>query len=144
MGLYRGWVLGGVEKKAEEMAEEQLSMIDIVILDWTINVLGEDHSLEKFIEAVPGFFNSKFVKDLREHLPDDLSRRLHFAFREFLGRTLSSNSVIDSVKLHRLGISLTAINLNRFFGILEIFNDILFKHWDQVPKTVEIWHTLAP
>ncbi|KAH9995056.1 hypothetical protein BJV77DRAFT_268927 [Russula vinacea] len=95
MWLYHGWVLGGVEKKAEEMAEEQSSNIDVGILDWTINALGEDHSLEKFIEAVPGFFNSKLVKDLREHLPDDLSRRLHFAFREFLGRTLSSNSVID-------------------------------------------------
>ena len=144
MRLYRGWMLGGVEKKAEEMAEEQSSKIDVGILDWTINALDEDHSLEKFIEAVPGFFNSKLVKDLREHLPDDLSRRLHFAFREFLGRTLSSNSVIDKVKLHRLDISLTAINFIDVFGVPAILENILTEHWDQVPKTVEMWHTLAP
>ena len=144
MRLYRGWMLGGVEKKAEEMAEEQSSKIDVGILDWTINALDEDHSLEKFIEAVPGFFNSKLVKDLREHLPDDLSRRLHFAFREFLGCTLSSNLVIDKVKLHRLDISLTAINFIDVFGVPAILENILTEYWDQVPKTVEMWHTLSP
>jgi Family of unknown function (DUF6535) len=141
---HRGWMSGGVEKKAEEMAEEQSSKIDVEILGWTISALGDGHSLEKFVEAIPGFFNSKLVKNIQERFPYDLSIRFRLALRGFLGCTLSSNSVIDSVKLHRLGISLTAINLNRFFGILEILNDILFKHWDQVPKTVEIWHTLAP
>ena len=141
---YYSWMLGGVEKKAEEMAEEQSSRIDVGIFDWTISALGDDHSLEKFIEAVPGFFNSKLVEDLRGHLPDDLSIRLYFTIRGFLGRTLSSNSVIDSVKLHRLDISLTAINLTRFFGVKRFLEYILINHWDQVPKTVEIWHTLAP
>ena len=140
----RDWMLGGLEKRAEEMAEEQSSKIDVGILGWTISALGDDHSLEKFIEAVPGFFNSKLVKDLREHLPDDLSIRFYHAFRGFLGRTLSSNSVIDSVKLYRLDISLTAINFIRSFGVSDILQYILFLQWDQVPKTVEIWHTLAP
>ena len=141
---YYSWMLGGVEKKAEEMAEEQSSKIDVGIFGWTISALGDDHSLEKFIEAVPGFFNSKLVKDFREHLPQDLSIRLYFTIREFLRRTLSSNSVIDSVKLHRLDISLTAINWNRFFGVKHFLEYILINHWDQVPKTVKIWHTLAP
>ena len=57
---------------------------------------------------------------------------------------LSSNSVIDRVKLHRFDISLTAINLIRSFGAEDILQYILFHHWDQVPKTVEILHTLAP
>jgi hypothetical protein len=142
--VYRGWMLGGVEKKAEESAEEQSSKIDVGILDWTISALGDDHSLEKFIEAVPGFFNSKLVKDIQERLPIDLSVRFYQALKEFLVRTLSSNSVIDKVKLHRLDISLSAINFKRFFGVLEILEYILLYHWDQVPKSVEICHTLAP
>ena len=142
---YRGWISRGMEKITEEMAEEQSSEIDIGILRWTIDALGDDHSLEKFIEAVPGFFDSKLVKDIQEHFPRDLSIKLYFAFRGFLSRTLSSNLVIDSVKLHRLDISLTAINLIRSSGDPHnIIQYILFRHWDQVPKTVEIWHTLAP
>jgi hypothetical protein len=142
MYVYRGWMLGGVEKKAEELAEEQSSKIDVGILDWTISALGDDHSLEKFIEAVPGFFNSKLVKD--ERLPYELSISFYQALKGFLGRTLSSNSVIDKVKLHRLHISLTAINLNRFFGVSEILQYIFRNHWDQLPESVEICHTLAP
>jgi Family of unknown function (DUF6535) len=142
--FYRRRMLGSVEKKAEELAEEQSSEIDVGILDWTISALGDDHSLEKFIEAVPGFFNSKLVEDIQERLPYDLSMRFYHALRGFLGRTLSSNLVIDKVKLYRLGISLSAINFCRFVGVLEILQYILYNHCDQVPKTVEIRHTLAP
>ena len=114
------------------------------ILGWTISALGDDHSLEKLIEAVPGFVNSKLVKDIQKHLPWNLSTRFYYAFRGFLGLTLSSNSVIDKVKLHRLDISLTAINSIHVFDVGAILEIILTEHWDQVPKTVEIWHTLAP
>jgi hypothetical protein len=43
-----GWVLGGVKKKAEEMASKQSSEIDVRILDWTISALGDDDSGEVF------------------------------------------------------------------------------------------------
>ncbi|KAF8470277.1 hypothetical protein DFH94DRAFT_214631 [Russula ochroleuca] len=81
---YRGWMLGGVEVIAEEMALDQSLDIDVGILDWTIGALGDDDSLEKFFEAVPGFFNSKVVKDLREDLPDDTSTRLSDTLDRFL------------------------------------------------------------
>jgi hypothetical protein len=41
---YRGWMLGGVEKAAEEKASERSSEIDFRILDWTISALGDDDS----------------------------------------------------------------------------------------------------
>ena len=138
----RGWMSGGVEKRAEEMAEEESLKIDAGILDWTISALGDDHSLEKFIEAIPGFFNSNLVNDLREHLSDDLSRRFTNTLDGFLSHTLSSNSVIDSVKLHRLDISLSAINLLCSSHVWFLLEQISYR--DQVPRTVEIWHTLAP
>ena len=140
---YRGWMSGGVEKKGEEMVEELSPKIDVGILDWTISALGDDDSVEKFIEAIPGFFNSKLVKDLRKHIPDDVWRRLLDAMNGFLGRTLSSNLVMDSVKLHRLDMSLSAIDSTRASGVSAILRNIMFDHWDQVPKTVEISHTLA-
>ena len=141
---YRGWMLGGMEKKAEEMAEERSSKIDIDILHWTISALGDDDSLEKFIEALPGFFNSKLVKDLREDLPNDLSIRLRDAMDGFLDRTLSSNSVIDSVKFHRFDISFNAMKFIHVRHVSPILIKYSLKHLDQVPKTVDIWRTLEP
>ena len=140
---FRCWMLGGVEKKAEESASEQSLDIDVGILGWTISALGDDDSLEKFFEALPGFFNSKMVNDLRDHLPDVVSRRLSDALHGFWGRTLTSNSVIDSVKLRRLDISMNAMNLIHNPGVSSILESILFKHWDQVPQTVEMGHSLA-
>jgi hypothetical protein len=141
--LYRDWMLGGVERKAEEMASERSSKIDMDILGWTISALGDDDSLEKFIEAIPGFFNSKLVEDPPEHLSRELSNRLYFALNGFLRRTLSSNSVIDSVKLHRLDISLSAMNFIHDLHVSSILRPTFFDRWDQLPKTVEIWHSLA-
>ena len=138
---FRGWMLGGMEKTAERTASARSSKIDIGILGWTISALGDDDSLEQFFEAIPGFFNSKLVDDFQEDLPFDISKRLSDAMNGFLCRTLSSN-VIDSVKQHRLHISMSAINSIRISGFPSIIGDVFFEHWDQVPPTVEIGHTL--
>ena len=144
MDRYRGWILGGVEKIAEETALEQSWDIDVGILDWTISALGDDDSLERFFETIPGFFNSKLVNHLREHLPDDLSRRLWGALDRFLDRTLTSNLVVDSVKLHRLDISMSTMKLIPVPGMFwSVLGHSLFRHWDKTPPTIEIGHYLA-
>jgi hypothetical protein len=141
---YRSWMSGGVEKNVEEVASEQSWTVDAGILGWTISALGDDDSLEKFFEAIPGFFNSKLVKGLGDYLPIDTSMRLFVTLDKFLGRTMSSNSVIDSVKLRRLGMSVSAMNSIHAPGLATFLKSILFGCWELVPKTVEIWHTLAP
>ena len=117
-------------------------MIDGRILSWTISTLGDDDSLQEFLEAMPGFFDSEKVKDIREHLPYDLLRN---ALAGFLGRTLSSKSVIQSVKLHRLEIFMDTIKLLgedsiRAALILETF---LLKQWNLAPQTIEAAQALA-
>jgi hypothetical protein len=72
---YRGWILGGLERKAEETVSEQSSEIDGRILGWTISALGDDDSLEKFVEAIPGLFNSKLVRNLERDFPWHFSLR---------------------------------------------------------------------
>jgi hypothetical protein len=99
---YRGRLLWGVEKAAEEMASELSSEIDVRILGWTISALGDDDSLEKFFEAIPGFFHSELVKDLGTHFPETLLNTFWGALDGFMGRTESSNSVTESVKSRRV------------------------------------------
>jgi Family of unknown function (DUF6535)/Ubiquitin carboxyl-terminal hydrolase len=147
---YQDWMSGGVEKTAEETASDQSSDIDIGILSWTVSALGDDDSLEKFIEAIPGFFNSKLVNNLQGNIPYAILSKLRDALAGFWIRTVLSNSVIDSVKLHRLDISLRAIHSIRapdafipIPGASSILKGILNRHLDKVPQTTELVHTLA-
>ena len=140
---YHGWILGGVEKAAEETAPEQLSEIDARILCWMIDDLGDDDRMTNFFEAVPGFFNSKLVKDLKEKLPDVFHQKFWMALNGFFERTLSSNSVTDSVKSHRLNIGMNAISTITIPDISSIPKDILFKPWDQEPQNIEMGYAVA-
>ena len=101
---YHRWMLGGMEKAAEETLTGRLSEIDFRIFDWTLDALGDDDSLEAFFEAIPGFFSSKLVKDhnFESDFPEDILDKLWNSLLGFKNRTLSSNSVIDSVKNRRL------------------------------------------
>ena len=138
------WMLGGVEKAAEETALERLAEIDDQILDWTISTLGDDYSLKNFFEAIPGFFNSKLVvKHLKRNFSEELRKKIRDELDGFLDRTWSSNSVDDSEKIRRLDISMNAMHQIDASHVWIILYDILTNHWDEVPQTVEMGHTLA-
>jgi hypothetical protein len=107
---YRRRMFGGVEKAAEETVSAQSSEIDIRIFDWTIGVLGDDDSLEKFFEAIPGFFNSKLVGNLEREFPEDIFWRFWSTLDKFMKRTLSSNSVTESVRSRRVIICRDIMN----------------------------------
>jgi Family of unknown function (DUF6535)/Ubiquitin carboxyl-terminal hydrolase len=142
---YRGWILGGVEEAAKEMASKRLSEIDLCILGWTIDALGDDDRLEKFFEAIPGFFNSKLVKHLKKEFPDDnnLLKKFWKASNGFLERTLLSNSVTEQVKSRRLDIGMNATSEITNRRNSSIPRDLLFQSWDHVPQNVEIGNILT-
>jgi hypothetical protein len=142
---YQGWILEGVEKVAEETASERSWEIYVQILDWTISAHddGDDDSLKRFFEAIPGFFNSKLVKHLERDFPMELVKKFRDALCAFLGRTWSSNSINDSEKVRRLDISINAINQISKIRDPFMFYHILLELQDEVPQTVEIGHTLA-
>ena len=100
--VYRGRMLGGVEKAAEEVTSKRSSEIDVGILGWTSSALGDDVYLEKVFEAIPGFFNSMQVKDLEKDFPLTQLETFWRALDRFMGRTLSANSIMESVKFRRI------------------------------------------
>ena len=107
----RSWMSGGVEKKAEEAVSEQSSEIDVRILGWTIGALGDDESLEKFFETIPGLFNSRLVNHLEREFPMTHLKTFWKALDGLMGRTLSSNSVTESTKSPRVIICNNIINM---------------------------------
>ena len=141
---YRDKMLGGVWKAAEDAALEQSLEIDLAILDWTIGALGEDDTLEKFYEAIPGFLNSKMV-DLRRPLPDTVLSKFVDSLKGYCDRTLSSNSVSGEVKIRRLviGMNVTA-EICDPADVNELFFQFLRARVDQLPQSIQIAHILAP
>lgn len=140
---YRGWILGGVEQAAEETASKQSSEIDARILRWTIDDLGDDDRMANFFAALPGFFNSKLVENLKGNVPDSLLKTFWKALTGFFDRTLSSNSVIEYVKYARLNIGMDAMNKITIPDVSSIPKDILFKPWDHEPQNIEMGHAVA-
>ena len=140
---YRGWILGGVEMAAEETASERFSEIDAHIFGWTLDVVEDDDRLEKFFAAIPGFFNSKLVKALKEDLPKSVLNMFWEVSDGFVDRTLLSNSVIGPVKSRRLDIGMNAMSVISIPGVLSVPCDIFFRKWDQAPQDVEMGHVLA-
>ena len=140
---YRRCMLGGVERAAEVTVSERLSEIDIRIFDSTISAMGDDISLEKFFEAIPGFVDSKLVHNFRQHLSDRRLDRLPVVAHGFLGRTWSSNLISDSEKLRRFDIVMNAMCMLRVLDVSPILHDILFEHWNEVPTSIEMGHTLV-
>ena len=128
------WKSESVEKKAEELAEEQSSEIDVRIFGWTISALGDDDSLEKFFEAIPGFFNSRLV-DLKSDFPLSLLKTLWDALDGFMGRTTSSNSVTETVKYHRDIICGDIISMIPHLRDHGHYN--LYPYFNQTPVSIE-------
>jgi hypothetical protein len=139
---YRDWMSKGVEMKAEEMAEEQSEEIDFRILDWTISALGDDDSLEKFLEAIPGFFDSKVSRVWEGNTSWDLNRRICNAWEGFLDRALSSKSVIYPVKIRRLDISMNVAEAIHC-PPRTILTQIIYGRWDQLRLAIELGQYLA-
>ena len=139
--LYRGWILRGIEKAAEDTAWEQASKIDLRILGWAIDALSEDDTVERFFEAIPRFFESNRVKDLNS---DSLKTKYWDVINEFLGRTLLSNSVSESTKTRRLIICMNAANvMHGPDSVAKILYDIFQDGYGQVLQSIETGHTLA-
>src|SRR6266851_807233 len=122
---YHRWISGGLERAAEGARSKRLAEIDGHILDWTAHALDEDDALEKFIETIPGFYQSDMVKGI--HQTVELS--ICYLLRQFMNRTLSSNSVSGSVKGRRLALCFDAVNETRSDGLETMFEGLIYANW---------------
>ena len=138
---YRGWMSGGMEKTAEETASGQSPEIDVHILAWTISALGNDDSLEKFFDTIPGLFTSDLAKGLEGYFPETLLKKFWRALNGFMGRTLSSNSVTESVKSRRVNICRDIMSV--IPCLADYVTDNLLDHFDQAPVSIERLQSLA-
>jgi hypothetical protein len=138
---HREWMLGGADMKVEKALSKKSSDIDIDILGWTIKTLGEDDSLEDFFVSIPGLFKSKLVKHLERDFPEVLLNTFWHAMDGLMDRTLSSNSVTESVKSRRIVLCRDIISTVPCpYNFLD---DNLSSHFDQAPVSIERLQAMA-
>ncbi|KAH9989376.1 hypothetical protein BJV74DRAFT_454490 [Russula compacta] len=134
----------GVGGAVEEVASGRPAEIDGRVIGWTIDALGEDDALERFFEAIPGFYQSDVGKGIRECLPEGVRRKVLNRLNRFLDRTLSSNSVSELVKVHRLAVCLYAASeVDPDLGVGNMFGQIINGNWHGLPHSIEIGHFLT-
>jgi hypothetical protein len=137
------WLFEDVGNTVENISMKRSSDIDARILESTLNSLSEDDAMEKFFEAIPDFFSSKWVKLLPTNLPAGIQDVFKEALYELLDNTFRSTTVTESVKHSRLVICLDASRaaLGRI-GPSWIFYNILHGNWPELLRSVEIGHSL--
>ena len=140
---YRQGFLKGKLKAIEETASKLSPKIDAMVLERIFLSLDEDHALERFIDAIPGFCHSPLVNT---RFPRPVPEKLREELNEFLDRTFSSNStpaVSESVRSSRLISCLNAAHaaLGQD-AILQILDDMLNGQWQEALQSVEMGHSL--
>ena len=119
----------------EEKALERSSEIDGMVIERTLLAMDDDGALGRFFDALPGFFKSKLYQESPAHA------KILQALYGFLGRTLSSDSVSESVKTERLVSCLNTAHAA--FGPEAPSKTILEPLWSQVPQSVEMGRALT-
>jgi len=108
-------------------------------LERILLVLDEDHALQTFFDAVPGFCGSKLVQPLYPRVTTKLQQSLD----GFLDRTFSSQLVPESVRNDRFITCLNAAH--SALGSIEaswILENFFHGHKDKALKSVELGHSL--
>ena len=98
------------EAAIEKLILQQSSRIDLGILTWTIGALGDDATLEKLLEVIPGFLNAHVAKGFKIPLPEMLGSQFVDPMCGFLSRNLLSSSVDEETKITRGNICMNAVD----------------------------------
>ena len=134
--------LRGKLKVADEAASKPSRKIDAKILNRIMPSLDEDHDLEAFFNAIPGYCNPK---SLTTELPlhPRVQKKLRQSLDGFLSRTFSSSSISESDRTGRLITCLNAAHAALDpHDVSEIFENIFNEHWDKALQFVENWDSL--
>ena len=133
---YREGFLSGKQKEAEDTIPNRSTQLDADILESTLQqCLGKDDELEMYFEAIPGFFDSEVVKNLKEDIPHAFRTKFCHALQGFLGRAFSSNSIPESLRSRRILICLNAARASLGLDqVSRVLDNIFSAHWYGPPR----------
>jgi len=140
---YRGRMVRGMWRTAEEIALKPSLNVDWRIWTWTISRVRAGYFLEEFFRAVPGFL--KYLTRIPEiNTSTWLSSELQNALDGFLRDTVSSNLAPEWQKNRQLEFYLKIMSsIFEPFEVSRALSDILRGEFGQLPQSIKTAESLA-
>ena len=139
-------LLSRVEEKAAEIVWKESPKLDAKILDSLLANLGDDAAQEKFLKAIPGFYDSQVVhvQDVNNRLTSTFFTNFRHTINQFVVQTLTSESVSESVRSCRLLSCLKATQSVLGERAGKSITDKLIRSgsWDEMPPSSGVVHIL--
>ena len=133
----RGWLmLDSAVLEVEKLAETRSSTLDVGVVSWLLNSLGQDQELEQFLAGIPGFYRSKRVEDPAQILRVLNTDRIPKAIVAFMDRSLSSDLVTGVAEQKRIRVSLKAMVTDPYL-LQRTFHHALFSLDSAVFKSID-------
>jgi hypothetical protein len=131
------WVtLDCIDLVVKKLTENQPSSLDKDIVTWLLRSLHHDQDLERFLESIPGFYNSDLVEQPAEVFRPIHEIKMPHVILSFMYRTLSSTTLPSEIKRRRIRLSLEVMELDPY--LLEC----TFLHALSLPATPSIFQCI--
>jgi hypothetical protein len=133
----RGWLmLDSAVLEVEKLAETRSSALDVGVVSWLLNSLGQDQDLEQFLAGLPGFYRSKRVEDPAQILRVLNTDRIPKAIIAFMDRSLSSELVSGVAEQKRIRVALKAMAADPYL-LERTFHHALFSIDSAIFKSLD-------
>ena len=119
------WVtLGRVDQVAKNLIETQSSrsLLDGEIVAWLLCSLHNDQDIERFLECIPGFYDSDQVKQPEQVFRPFHKDRIPRSVLSLMRRTLSSATLPEDIRQRRIALSLEVIELDPYLSERTFFH----------------------
>ena len=109
------WVtLDRVDQVAGKITKGLPSSLDNEIAAWLLGSLYHDQDFERFLESIPGFYRSDYVKEPAKIFRPFHEDQMPQAIMAFVHRTLSSPSTSSEIKQNRIRLTLDVMELDPY------------------------------
>jgi len=107
------WV-GKNHQVPEDVIKRETPSLDKYIVSWLLRHLHDDEVVERFLESIPSFYDSRIVKQPKVIFKDFHTNQMPRAILSFIIRTLSSATLPNEIKQKRIKLSLRVVELDPY------------------------------
>ena len=93
----------------EDVIKRETPSLDKDIVLWLLRHLHDDEEVERFLESIPSFYDSRIVKQPKGIFKDFHTDQMPRAILSFIIRTLSSPTLPNEIKQKRIKVSLRVV-----------------------------------
>jgi hypothetical protein len=109
------WVtLDTIDLVVDKLTDAQPLSLDKEIVTWLLRSLYHDKDFGRFLESIPGFYNSDLVKRPAEVFRPIHTDKLPCAILSYMHRTLSSATLPNEIKQKRIRLCLEVMELDPY------------------------------